>query len=173
VFGVEVLPPQPEPLLDSQGVQRTVAIGPDVVLVAGVHEMLPEPFAVLRGRVQLPAEFAGVGDAQCRDGDVLHEELLAREEGEGVVREVHVGHFREDVAGVGAGTDHRRQTGCHVVDHDALGRLVADPRDVVVPDLAAGRQQEIAVFVRARDGDVGPDAAAFVAHQRVANVANV
>ena len=51
-------------LLQPQAVERAAAGGDDAVLLAGVQQQVPQPRAVVGGGVELPAEFADVGQPQ-------------------------------------------------------------------------------------------------------------
>ena len=145
VVGRDVGAPDAVALLEPQRVDRLVAAGDEAVLAARLPDRVPEREPELRRAVELPAELADVGDAQ-REARHRADRELARAH----VREVErrrrqrlqdLARLRppEAEAGVGGGD---------VVDGDAVGRVLADPGEVVLAERGAGDDAE-ALLARA------------------------
>ena len=99
VLGIDVLPPEAIPLLQTQGVERAEPGGDQAVFPAGLPEQVPGVVAHRELPVQLPPELSRVGDPLGPDGaDLPDVQVPSRHVWERVVAETGIGDRPEDLA---------------------------------------------------------------------------
>ncbi len=168
ILAVDVTAPQPVALLQPQRVEGPCPAGHQPMRPACLPQQIPKAQPVFDGRVNLPAQFAGIGDAQRQRRHTLDVQRTHAVEGEGGVRYVLLAQLLQDIACPRPPEAERRVLAAHVANvHGAAGgRMLANPGQVVRPHAAAGQNPE-AVVLQAADGQVGHDAAAAVAERGV------
>src|ERR1700756_5632498 len=118
-------------LLDAQRVERMIATMPEAKWLAGFHYGVVDADRKWHGHIQLPAQFADVGDAdgECLLGANLH---LARcREGKSIVRPIAARNGREQLTGART-LNVQHAPGVTDVSDDAVpvrSDVLAQPRD--------------------------------------------
>src|SRR5215211_1264352 len=153
-------------LLDAQGLHGLQAVGLQVEPLRCLQDVLPQHGSLIRRRVQLVAQLAGV--ARARDEQLCVPDPARREPEEPQLVEVHAFDHTLEVGARTRSLYHGQGDGRGQVGHvgaRAYG-VLGDPTESLLARPGTGDDHEVLV-VELVDRDVVYDAALLIAHRRV------